>query len=267
MSIKDIRESAILELYVLNRLTQEERIQCEQALENHLELRTELSEIEQSLLIYAQAYAITPPAALKSDLLDKIKDHQNPAQNTGKKTQKNRTDTITKSKSSGSAWGWFTALLLGLAAIATYIMKTDENNLLQQGHEVNIEDCEKDNNRLNHRIKLLESLYLSDNNIIPIAPTEKYPGTILKFHNNGVAQKNYMQVKNLPSIAENQSFQLWALKGENNPVPLDVFDGKTDLFEVDFVEGTEAYAITIEPLGGQKTPTLDRLIGVFAIES
>ena len=40
-----------------------------------------------------------------------------------------------------------------------------------------------------------------------------------------------------------------------------------NLIEVQFEENTDAYAITIEPFGGQQAPTLERLIGVIPISS
>jgi hypothetical protein len=38
------------------------------------------------------------------------------------------------------------------------------------------------------------------------------------------------------------------------------------LVEVQFVEGTEVYAITIEPDGGVDAPTMENLIGTVAVD-
>ena len=53
---------------------------------------------------------------------------------------------------------------------------------------------------------------------------------------------------------------------QNLPVPLDVFQGDEKILEVAFEEGTETYAITIEPLGGQESSNLDNLIGTISVK-
>ena len=37
------------------------------------------------------------------------------------------------------------------------------------------------------------------------------------------------------------------------------------LIEVDYVDGTEVYAITIEPEGGSESPTFENLIGTVSV--
>ncbi|MGB0838879.1 MAG: anti-sigma factor, partial [Chitinophagales bacterium] len=112
------------------------------------------------------------------------------------------------------------------------------------------------------------SLVNFNNDIIVVSATEKYPATSIYFHHNPVDKKNYIQLQNLPEIDNTkQSFQLWSIKGDNAPTPLDVFqkDG-TAIVEVKHVEETNVYAITIENKGGATTPNLADLIGTFAIK-
>ena len=59
---------------------------------------------------------------------------------------------------------------------------------------------------------------------------------------------------------------MWSIKANQAPAPLNIFDIPEDgLVEVQFVEGTEVYAITIEPEGGRDTPTLENLIGTVGV--
>ena len=96
---------------------------------------------------------------------------------------------------------------------------------------------------------------------------KNYPTASLLIHNNNSSKKNYLQLSALPALSDNQSFQLWSLKADQDPIPLDVFDGTGDrIIEVQHINGTETYAITIEPKGGSKIPTLENLIGTFSLQ-
>lgn len=64
MSIDEIRESGILEMYVIGAATENECDWVEQAMADHPELKQELYEIELSLESYAKMYAVQPPDAL-----------------------------------------------------------------------------------------------------------------------------------------------------------------------------------------------------------
>jgi anti-sigma-K factor RskA len=73
-------------------------------------------------------------------------------------------------------------------------------------------------------------------------------------------------VRNLPDIADNQTFELWSLKTGQAPARMDLFeDPATGLVEVGFIEGTEIYAITIEADGGVDSPTMANLIGTVGV--
>ncbi|MBK8625039.1 MAG: anti-sigma factor [Saprospiraceae bacterium] len=67
------------------------------------------------------------------------------------------------------------------------------------------------------------------------------------------------------TIKSNQAFQLWSLKDGVDPMPLNVFADKNTIIPVDFIDQTATYAITIEPKGGSKSPSLDKLIGTMGV--
>ncbi len=69
MSIDQIRESGILESYVLGDLEASEVVELEKALKTFPELQKDIREIELSLEKYAQAHAIAPDRAIKPMLM------------------------------------------------------------------------------------------------------------------------------------------------------------------------------------------------------
>ena len=156
------------------------------------------------------------------------------------------------------------ALLAILIVSWTYYYKDHKSWKAEQS--ALIENCDTLANNLRSQIANLESLLSRDSRIIPVSPTDNYPETELYFHLNDNEQRNFIQIKNLPPLASNESFQLWSLKSDQAPIPLDVFEGEEDIYiPVSYVDATNAYAITIEARGGAESPNLEKLIGVFNI--
>ena len=101
---------------------------------------------------------------------------------------------------------------------------------------------------------------------ISLQPTPKYPNSVISIFSVPTAGKNYLKLDIPPPLADNQIYQLWSLKGTDNPIPLDLFEGdNSKIIEVAFVANTDAYAITIEPAGGSQVPTMENLVGVFTM--
>ncbi|HJW29079.1 MAG TPA: anti-sigma factor, partial [Saprospiraceae bacterium] len=90
--------------------------------------------------------------------------------------------------------------------------------------------------------------------------------TDLYLHHNATTKRNFIQVRNLPPKADNQIYELWSIKTGQAPARMDLFDAPANgLVEVQYVEGTEVYAITIEQAGGVDAPTMTNLIGTAAV--
>ncbi len=256
MTVNDILKSGLLELYALSMPSAEDKSIVEEALPQSSELRAELSAIESALQKFAMLLSVPPSPELKEKLLSKIK--------------ASKPDKMTKAKatteSNGTSLLQWLLLVSCLGLMGAYFVSHKSNSALQEKYDNKVILCDSITQAQEAKIIILENIQNKNNRIIELKATEKYPATEAYFHYNTELKKNYIQIQNLPDLASNQSFQLWALKGDNAPVPLDVFEAdKDNIFEVEFVNNPDAYAITIEPLGGQDAPTLANLIGVIAI--
>lgn len=77
-------------------------------------------------------------------------------------------------------------------------------------------------------------------------------------------QQALLQVSNLPAVPEGKAYQLWLIKN-NKPVPSATFSvrntgGDGSFFKIEQLaeanqQNTNAFAITLEPEGGSRTPT------------
>jgi len=258
VGIEEIRESGLLELYVMDQLSPAEKAEVEGYIRAFPELRSDIASIERSLELYAQSAAMKAPAGLKDKILDQIKSEG-----------KNEKPTA-GSSSGGSFTMWrMVAALFGLGILLfgyLFWQKTNDADHLQQELVAARDSCEQSSQQLTDQLRLLQQLTYPDNKIIPFTATPGFASTDLYLHHNAETKRNFIQVRNLPAIAANQSYQLWSLKANQPPTPLDVFDlPATGLIEVRYVDGTETYAITIEPKGGKDSPTLENLIGTVSV--
>lgn len=254
-SIQHIRESGLLELYVIGELSPGEIAQVEAALENYPTLKTDIKEIEKALHTYADAHSIKAPRSVLNKVLSQTKSNTNSGTSSSSNMPLPRVSKL--------------LLFTLFATLGTLFYQLyDKNNLEEKYAETfnsSLEKCDEEKQEISDQLSLYKQLESIDNRSINVAATEKYPETQIIFNTNEVTKRNFLQFKFLPKLQSNQSYQLWSLKGDSDPIPLNVFEDVSELLEVDYIDGTNAYAITIEPKGGQESPTLENLIGVFSI--
>ena len=249
MTLNEIRESGLLELYVLGELSENDEKEVVDALQEFPELSKDLEQISKALTMYAQANAIKAPSGLYKSIENQINDS---GSNGG-------------SSSTSGPWLWILSVL-ALAFLAYGIYQNLLKNQLAEENQRILVDCEEDNDELLQELEFYQEIHNKENTIYAVAATDKYPETKLYLHQNDNTNRNFLQIQNLPAITADQSYQLWSLKADQDPIPLDVFNPDQEAFiEVESVDNTNTYAITIEPRGGRQTPTLENLIGTFAI--
>ena len=256
MTLKEIRDSGLLELYAIGTADAEEQSLVEQALTDHPELLNDLKQISDTLLGYASAHSIEPGQGLKDNILKEVG---------GVKKEKSEKELPKSNK----IWPGLAGILALLCLWLGYLMNQQQNtsNTLRTQYNILVHQCDSVRQERDIQYASLESLTDPDNEILIVTATPKYSSTLLYLYHNDTDQINFIQIKNLPPIDNvNQSFQLWSLKGSDAPIPLDVFQSNgNDLVEVSHVLDTDVYAITIEPKGGSQSPTLDDLIGTFSV--
>ncbi len=260
MRKNEIIESGLLELFVAQALDEKDRQIVLKALDDYPELLQHLSEIEYAFQYVAQANAISPSRGLKPVILSQIS-NEHPQES----TSKNQSPPKVKASGSGFLWPF---ILSAVSLIGLFFYFTNKNNgykTLMKEWEAEKIVCDSIKAEDTRKSNILSALTSRDIKILEADPTDKYPATSLYMYNDQSLKKNFIQIKNLPPIASDQSYQLWSLKDDSDPIPLDVFEDQQNLIEVQFVSDTRNYAITIEQKGGSKVPTLDNLIGIIPV--
>ena len=242
----------------MDQLTPAEKAEVEGYLTTYPELMTDIYEIGRSLELVAMSTARPAPPGLKDKILNEIKNSAPQGSSSSEKVIQ-----------SGFGALHAIAALLGLGVLLFGYMFWQKNtalNSLQGEYTMFRDSCDQNTTELTSQLEIFRQLTFPDNKIIPFQATPGFASTDLYLHYNAVTKRNFIQVRNLPSLAANQSFQLWSLKPDQAPAPLTVFEIPSNgLIEVAFEAGTDTYAITIEPKGGRETPTLENLIGTVSV--
>jgi len=238
----------------MDQLSPAEKAEVEGYLNTYPELRKELREIERSLEIFAGTAALKSPAGVKDKILHDIRGDVSGTSNANQQTF--------------NIWS-LAAVVFGLGLLLfgyLYFQKDKDTKRLEQDIAAVRDTCVTNTNALTKQLDLLRQLTQPANKILPFTATPGFASTDIYLHTNKATKRNFIQVRNLPALASGQTYELWSIKPDQPPIPLNVFDNPSDgLIEVSYVDGTEVYAITIEPSGGKNTPTMENLIGTVSV--
>lgn len=259
MNVEAYISSGILEAYALGELSDQERAEVEKNLKQYPEIRKELAQIEaaqESLLMKA---SIQPHAAVKASLFAKI-EAQKPS---------SRMVKLPSGNSGIVLWKFAAAASVTIALISSYLAydywnkwkKTEFNlsELITQNQRV-AEDYNKVNQRLDQIENDLSILNNPDYRRVVMKGTPNAPGALASVYWNESTREVYLSIQNMKQLAQENQYQLWAII-DGKPVDAGVFDSNVAglLKMKDIAAGASTFAVTIEPRGGQQSPTLETM--------
>jgi anti-sigma-K factor RskA len=243
--IRIFLDTDLLEKYLLGNTTTEESMQVERYIAMYPEVRKTYNELQDNLETFAKLYALKTPEGLKAKILNRIK-----AQNTGRR--KFQRYAVAAS---------IAALLF---AGSSYFFWNQNQNLQDENVIVNnkIRTLEED---MKEQLEDVRNQFIVLNN----PQTKKYAVNGNKkakelkavAYVNPVKKLSYINVRSLPNLPDNQCYQMWAeVNGEMvNLGVIKNVDDKDRLRPLPYAENAVGY-ITIEPQGGNDTPTVQNIV-------
>lgn len=218
------------------------------------EIAAEVEAIELSLEAYSQLHATQLPANLTQKVLQRIK--------SGPSSPRPATKGI-------PPWIW---LLSGLAILlASWFFWQNQQlhraairaQVAQEALAADLAFCDSLNSMNTFELEVYRN---KNNQIIAMAGTELSPDCQARVFYDEESKNAYFSAVSLNEPPSDQDLQLWALV-DGQPVDMGVipYDSTAALLAVPFIEDAGAFAITLEPLGGSPSPTLENiaLIGQF----
>jgi anti-sigma-K factor RskA len=257
MNIQEYIESGIIDAYVLGGLSPEENLEVETHANNFHEIAEEIKQARFVLEQIALKNAVTPPAFLKEKLFEKISTEQvslNP-------------ETKTISMFNMGTWSIAASWAVGITfgGLAFYyrsqwknseqklIALETQNKELADNFNVTKFSYEKATNQLS-------SLSDTSLKLIALKQLENKPFATAQVFWSKSKEDVYLSARYFPSAPEGKQYQLWAIV-DGKPVDAGVVPstGVPELFKMKNIGNATAFAITIEPLGGSVSPTLEAM--------
>ncbi len=276
--IKTYIESGILELYAAGALTEQERFEVESMAGKYPEIKNELTQIEIAFEQLAQLNAVEPGERVKDFFLasievnKEIKENIKPAVVSNSKSVNEESKIVPlKKESHFYKYAFAACLTLFLASLVAFITVLnryeDAKNQIAQLVQSNQNFANRTNyldTKLTESKEYVSMLTQPNTKTVALAGTKLSPTAKLLVRWNPDLKKVSIDVSSmsLPINDEQHQYQLWALV-DGKPVDLGVFDVKTNVenlvIEMKSIGIADAFAVTLEPKGGSRNPTMNQM--------
>jgi len=150
---------------------------------------------------------------------------------------------------------------------STYYFYKQTNQLvsdkqeLQSKYDILQKECTKNEDGKAILIKHMAVLKDLETKPVLMSGTPLSPTSNATVYWNGDKQSALLDIASLPTPEKDKQYQLWAIV-DGKPIDMGVFDLDMDtsnLKEVPFIKNPQAFAVTLEPIGGVKSPTMDHM--------
>ena len=167
-----------------------------------------------------------------------------------------------------AVWRYATAASIAIALLTSlmayhYYGKYEETSLALDNLIAQNQQIARDYNVVNEKLdKIKDDFSVIENAAftrIVMKGTDKAPDAMASVYWNPGTKEVYLSIQNLKQISKDNQFQLWAIV-DGKPVDAGVFDFDVDgLLKMKSINGAVAFAVTIEPRGGQASPSMETL--------
>ena len=271
MNIQEYIESGKLELFLLGELTEREREEVIAMAKAHPQIQEELDALEQSMFAFDELTGKKPSPQLKEKTFASLEEDFKKEEAPKKAPAPNPAPVETKVVKltpwkSFAAAASLVAVLASAAAIyfAGKFYETDQKfTALLQDQQVMADNLNQVKLQYEETDNRLDRLVAGDFRRVEMKgealPMQKDAKVDVFWDQK--AQEVFVAVNNLNSLSDEFDYQLWAI-GKDGPIGIGLVNPgeKFTLQQMQAVAEAGAFAITIEPKGGSKVPTLEKLV-------
>ncbi|MCE3295593.1 MAG: hypothetical protein K0R65_1307 [Crocinitomicaceae bacterium] len=264
MNIEEYIASGILESYVLGQTSAQENALIECLVKTNPAVAEEVRLIRLTFEQLAESSKIQPPTELKSQIWAQLRQEEVQAAPSKEETPQPEAKIVSleeRREPKNGSWLRVAASVTVIAvssAFAVYFFVENKrmNERLAQ-LESNSEQLEKSNKTQQDYLAFLAD---KETNKIMLAGVPDKPDAKATVFWNPKNKHVMLSDARLPKAPENMQYQLWAIV-DGKPVDagmLDV-DHEGKLLEMKTIGNSQAFAITLEPMGGSPEPHLEDL--------
>ncbi|MEO6348552.1 MAG: anti-sigma factor [Aquaticitalea sp.] len=268
MDINAYIESGILELYVAGTLSESENKQVNELMFKHPEILQEVLEIESVIIKLTAATSRQNNSRILGVIKEKLLFYKKPKETKVVSIAKPTYNWVTYA-------GWAAAIIMGVGLFwmlnqnneLQYDLQTAETE--QSNLEMQIADTKI---HLDDSNKVLTAIRNKDMEVVTLAGQGNFANTYAKVYWDKNSKEIYLDAQGLPAPPPGKVYQVWSLKlSPLTPVSLGTIENfmqdDNKIFEIQNLNDSEAFGITLEPAGGSKTPTMEQLYTMGAVVS
>lgn len=255
MDTTEIINSGNLELYVYGLLNESDTKQIADLSKTDAAIKNEILSIEKSIINLSSSFA----PHISAEVYEKVK---------AKLELKHSKVVVMKPSSNRMQYlGWAASLIL-LLGVGFQYFKMNEKTTQLNSIELEKSNLEKSIGVLEQKSKETENTLSiirdAKNTVVALGGQAIDPTASAKVYWNKEKQTVYVDASGLPEAPEGMVYQVWALKlNPLTPTSIGLLENfnsdNTKVFAVNGTNDAEAFGITLEPAGGSKSPTLEKL--------
>lgn len=267
-------ESGILELYVLGQLSAQECSEVEAMASKYPAIQAELTAIELALEAYALDNAITPSAKVEEQLFAEI--NKDTIVLPIAKPHEPKIIPLHEGQKDGTVrtlrYALIACSILLIASLGALfsahkdLSKANEQittlSLDKEKFASTVSKLEFDKSGMENRIAMTETDEWATVKLAGVKDSPKAKMLVYWNKNNKSILINYAAM-DLPKTDPTHEYQLWALV-DGKPVSLGVFsnteNAKEAVKQMETINKAQAFAVTIEPMGGSQNPTMEKMV-------
>jgi len=242
-----ILDSDLLENYLMGSTSDEDTMKAEKYMAMYPEVRKAYDELQENLEAYAKSHAVPVPEGLKDKILVQIR----------------------KENKGGSRFmrlAMAASFAILISAGASYFFWNQNQNLKEENTIVNnkIDDLQEE---MREQLEDVRNQFI----VLQNPETKKFKVTGNKkaqelkavAYVNPVKKLSYLNVSKLPNLPKNQCYQMWAeVNGEMLNLGI-LKEADQKLLALPYSDNAIGY-ITIEPEGGNDSPTVENIVANIA---
>jgi anti-sigma-K factor RskA len=273
LNVQEYIESGVLEAYVLDALSAEERSRVEQEIAQYPELAAEVRAIEEGMYAMAKAGAQEPPAFMKEQIWNKLAAAEPNGKTItfdGLKGADNVRPFSPKEYNGQIGWQRAAVLIALVGSLLVNFLLWSERNKTEESRlamEQQVDSLKQQQRTLAILVanNQKEKDMMADADMQPVVMKSMQPGhpmaaTVYWSKDKGEA---WLAVQKLPAPPEGMQYQMWVIQG-GKPVSMGMIENdRLSNAEVSRlpmqVSNGEAFAISLEKTGGVPSPTVEQI--------
>ncbi len=257
MDIKDYISSGIIESYVLGSVSPQERKEVECMSHIYPEIDEVVKKQQKIIEDFAMANSVKPPNSLKAKIFEHIKEINN---------LENKATVVPISESKLNIFRPISiaASILLLIFGYGYYQLNKENKVLATSltELVLVKEEVSALNKANKEFENKISFYKDElTTKVELLGTENHSDLALSLFWNKSSNQVVVYGNSLPKLSKEKEYQLWAII-DSVPVSLGKLDSVEETIAFIALDNNgkiEAFAVTIEPVGGSEFPTMEEM--------